>query len=295
MSRKTKAKKIVKHSIKAVIEPRSTAKSLKSELARVKTAKNRYKSYKTWFSANQPDEAELAKQRKTSRNFAKKPLISILIPIYNTNEAYFRECLDSVIAQTYDNWELCVADDASTTPIVEVVKEYKKKYGAKSVDKAGKHMHIAGASNEALKLAKGEFIALLDHDDILLPNALYEMASMLNQHPQADFIYSDEDKIEEGKGHLEPFFKPDWSPDFLHSCNYITHFAVLKHSLMKEICGFTLGTEGAQDWDLFLRITQKTNNIFHVPKIIYSWRKSPTSTAKNADSKPYAYIKQRSV
>jgi GT2 family glycosyltransferase len=136
---------------------------------------------------------------------------------------------------------------------------------------------------------------LMDHDDLLMPNALYETVKIINEHPSAELIYSDEDKIEDDKFHVEPFFKPDWNPDFMLSCNMVTHFATIRHSLMKKVGGFTIGTEGAQDWDLFLRLSELTDEIHHVPKIIYNWRKSPTSTAASHKSKNYAYVNQKKV
>ena len=176
----------------------------------------------------------------------------------------------------------------------DVIREYADKYKNVQATYNKTNGHIAVSSNVALKMAKGEYISLLDHDDLLLPNALYETVVKLNKHPDADLVYSDEDKLEDGD-HVEPFFKPSWSPDFLNSCNYITHFATLSKKILTEVNGFTPGTQGAQDWDLFLRVTAKTDKIYHIPKIIYTWRKSATSTAQSADSKPYAYINQKKV
>src|SRR5581483_9651019 len=148
--------------------------------------------------------------------------------------------------------------------------------------------------NSAFELAGGEFIALLDHDDKLWPNALFEVVRAINEKPGADFIYSDEDKIDEtGTKHSDPFFKPDWSPEFLRSINYITHFAVIKKSLVEKAGGFRVGYEGAQDWDLFLRVSRLTGKIFHVPAVLYSWRMSAASTAQAPSSKDYAYVNQK--
>jgi len=154
--------------------------------------------------------------------------------------------------------------------------------------------HICKASNSALEIAHGEYIALLDHDDVLWPNALFANVEMINKHPDAKFIYSDEDKIDaKGEKHLEPFFKPDWSYEFLRSINYITHFAVIDKDLVKKVKGFRPGYEGAQDWDLFLRISRELETVYHIPTIIYSWRKSETSTASAPSAKDYAYINQK--
>lgn len=296
MSLQGKVKRVAKVGLRAAVSPRRAANQIKIELKKRKTNQNRRDEYTAWYDAHKPSATELSEQRAESKKFKNKPLISILLPIYNTPEKYLAECLESVLAQSYDNWELCVADDASPSKsAIKLVERYAKKHKQIKWTRLERNQHIAGSSNEALKLAKGDFIALLDHDDILLPHALFEMVKAINNNPKADLFYSDEDKIEDAKGHIEPFFKPDWSPDFLKSCNYITHFAVLRHSILKQIGGFRLGTEGAQDWDLFLRFTQVTDNVVHVPKILYSWRKSPTSTAQSANSKPYAYINQRSA
>lgn len=290
-----KSKTIVKKSLVIVANPGKSTKQAKFHIKRYQLNKNRKNTYKQWFEEHAHQASNTQEQRAVAKSFARKPLISIILPIYNTPEEYLRECIESVISQSYENWELCVADDASTTDPLSVIKELASKNKNIKWVRLEKNQHIAGASGEALKLAKGEYVALLDHDDLLMPNALFEMVKKINENPEADFIYSDEDKIEDGKGHSDPFFKPDWSPDFLRSCNYITHFSVIKRDLVESVGGFRLGTEGAQDWDLFLRLAESTDKIFHVPKILYSWRKSPSSTAKSAKSKPYAYINQLRV
>lgn len=295
MSLHRKLKKIVRRGLKTVASPKTAVREFKFEVKRVQTNRHRREQYHAWYAKQAPTATDLAEQRQEASAFKQQPLISVLMPIYDTPEPYLRQCIESVIEQTYTNWELCIADDASPSSIITVVKEYAKKYPNIKWVRLKNNQHIAGATNEARTLASGEFLALLDHDDILLPHALFEMVKALNNNPKADLLYSDEDKIEDGKGHIEPFFKPDWSPDFLKSCNYITHFAIIRASVMDKVKGFRIGTEGAQDWDLFLRITQVTDRIVHVPKILYSWRKSPNSTAQAANSKPYAYINQRIV
>lgn len=293
---KSKAKKIVKTGLKAALNPRHAHKALKFELRRRQINKERREQYIAWFDKQQLSEVELKEQRKAAAKLKYQPLISILVPTYNTNPQHLRECLDSVINQTYANWELCISDDASPSEATkDVIKEYIKKNKNIRATFNKTNGHIAVSSNIALAMAKGEFISLLDHDDLLLPNALYETVLKINEHPDADLIYSDEDKLEDDRYHVEPFFKPDWSPDFLNSCNYITHFATIRAGIMKKVKGFTPGTQGAQDWDLFLRIAAVTDKIYHIPKIIYTWRKSATSTAQTANSKPYAYINQKKV
>lgn len=226
-----------------------------------------------------------------------RPLISIVVPTYNTDEAFLRECIESVIIQSYTNWELCIADDASTDKItLNVLKEYEKKDSRIKVIYREENGHISIASNSAIDISEGEFIALLDHDDVLWPTALFEIVEVINKNPKIDFIYTDEDKIDsDGKIHSYPFFKPDWSPEFLESCNYITHFSCIRTDLIKKVGGFRKGYEGAQDWDLFVRVTEKTDKIVHIPKILYSWRVHEASTAKSTDAKPYVYTAQRKL
>lgn len=289
-------KRVIKEGIKAAVHPRRAKATLVVLKRRREINRARRSEYIAWFNKQRLNAEQLDEQRKSAKKLERRPLISILLPTYNTNPAYLAECIESVIAQTYTNWELCISDDASPNQDTrDVIKVYAEKHENIRAVFNKTNQHIAGSSNVALNMAKGEFISLLDHDDLLQPNALYETVLKINAHPKVDLIYSDEDKIEDDKYHVEPFFKPDWSPDFLNSCNYITHFATLSARIMKEVGGFTLGTQGAQDWDLFLRVTARTNEIYHIPKILYTWRKSPTSTAMSADSKPYAYINQKKV
>lgn len=258
--------------------------------------------YQIWLNKNYPNNLELKKQKLENREFKLRPKISIITPVYNTPEKLLRECIESVINQTYDNWELCLADDASTKSYVKkILEEYTKKDKRIKVFYRKENGHICKASNDALKLATGEFISLLDHDDILWPNALFEVVKLLNKKTQTRFIYSDEDKLEEdGTTHSDPFFKPNWSLDYLRSINYITHFTVIKKDLVDKVGGFRPGFEGAQDWDLFLRITRQLHDnlpaIQHIPKILYSWRKSSESTASEKyiqKIKNYVYPSQK--
>jgi glycosyltransferase involved in cell wall biosynthesis len=245
--------------------------------------------YQFWFQKNYPNKDELLKQKKQQKNFKYRPLISIITPVYNPDEKWLRSCIESVLKQSYDNWELCLADDCSTKPHVKkVLNEYSKKDKRIKVVFRSKNGHISRASNSALKLATGEFIALLDHDDDLAPHALFKVVETLNNDKSLDFIYSDEDKVELNGRHVDPFFKPDWSPDMLMSLNYICHLSVVRKNLIDKIGGFRIGYEGSQDYDLILRVTGKTNKIFHIPEILYSWRKIPNSTASVYSIKDYA-------
>jgi glycosyltransferase involved in cell wall biosynthesis len=190
--------------------------------------------------------------------------------------------------QIYTNWELCIADDASTNPkLIKYLKSLEKNKKIKVVFRK-KNGHISEASNSALKLATGEFVALMDNDDVIQPHALAEVVKVLNKKRDTDFIYSDEDKITTKGDRVEPTFKPDWSPELLLSTNYLSHLSVIRKKLVDSVGGFREGYEGSQDYDLFLRITEKTNNIEHVPDILYSWRKIPGSTAMTYGQKGYA-------
>ncbi|MGB3404540.1 MAG: glycosyltransferase family 2 protein [Microcoleaceae cyanobacterium] len=212
------------------------------------------------------------------------------MPVYNTPESFLREAIESVLNQVYPYWELCIADDASTASYIKpILQEYQAKDHRIKVNFRSTNGHISATSNSALELATGEYIALLDHDDILTPDALYEVVSLLNQHPEADMIYSDEDKLDENNQFNSPFFKPDWCPDSFLSRMYTCHLGVYRRELINQIGGFRIGYEGSQDYDLVLRFTEKTDKIFHIPKILYHWRVHSNSAASGTTAKPYAY------
>lgn len=218
-----------------------------------------------------------------------KPLISLVMPVFDPPECFLREAIESVLNQVYPYWELCIADDASTQPYVKtVLEEYLAKESRIKVFFRDENGHISRASNSALEIASGDFVSLIDHDDLLAQNALYEVASLLNRHPDADMIYSDEDKIQEDGKLVSPFFKPDWCPDSFLSRMYTCHLGTYRRSLLTEIGGFRIGYEGSQDYDLVLRLTEKTKNIFHIPKVLYHWRIHSGSAASDVLSKPYA-------
>lgn len=251
--------------------------------------------YKQWISNNLPDAITIAKVKRRSDSLKYRPLISVIVPTYNTDHQFLRDCFDSVLAQVYENWELCIVDDASPDEEVRnIIKEYAALDSRIKYKLSKTNQHIAGATNDAVGFATGEFISLFDHDDILWPNALYEVVAALNKDRSIDFLYSDEDKVtEDRKDYQAPFFKPDWNPDFLHSVNYITHFSTVRKSVWDKVGGLRAEYNGAQDWDLFLRITSATKNIHHIPTIIYSWRIHSESTAMSTDSKPYVVEAQK--
>lgn len=244
-------------------------------------------NYQKWIEKYEPKYDELEKQRETT--FEYMPKISIVVPMYNTPEKYFKELLESITEQTYENWELCLADGSpEKAEYLEALiqpLEDKIKYKLLSENKG-----ISGNSNEALKLATGDFIALLDHDDIIPKFALYEIVKTINENPDVDFIYTDEDKIlEENEKRISPHFKQDYAIDTLRSYNYICHFSIFKKELMDKLGGFNSEFDGSQDYDLILRATEQAKHIVHIPKILYNWRISSTSVASGAAAKPYAY------
>lgn len=248
--------------------------------------------YHDWLERNYPSSELLDRQQQIASKLVHKPLISILVPTYNTDISLLRECIESVIEQSYSHWELIIVDDCSPNREVrEIIKEYANRDKRIKYKFRKKNGHISKASNSALKMATGEWVGLLDHDDFLWPNALFEVSQSLVANPRVDMIYTDEDKIDEIGVHFDPQFKPDWSPMTLLSCNYITHFLVARKALVQKVGGFREGYEGAQDYDLILRLSENTNNIIHIPKILYSWRAWENSTASGVEEvKPYAYI-----
>ena len=246
--------------------------------------------YQQWLNKNYPKQADLDRMAETLETFKYKPTISIIVPVYNPPEQFLREAIESVQKQIYPYWELCLADDLSTKPYVrQVLAEYSQQDDRIKVVFRQENGHISRASNSALEIAQGEYIALLDHDDVLTPHALYEVASLLNEHPEADMIYSDEDKISEDNIIKDPAFKMDWCPDSFLSRMYTCHLGVYRRSLITEIGNFRVGFEGSQDYDLVLRFTEKTDKIFHIPKILYHWRMHSESAAAGTSAKPYAY------
>lgn len=231
-------------------------------------------------------------------NFDHKPLISIILPVYNVDEKWLRICIDSVLSQLYTNWELCIADDASTAPhIPSLLKEYSEKDDRIRLVMRLQNGHISAASNSALVMASGEWVVLLDHDDELTPDALFYVVKEINDYPQAQLIYSDEDLIDERGARSEPKFKPDWSPDLFYSLNLVTHLSAFRAELIKKIDGFRLGFEGSQDYDLTLRAIEQIDEtrIRHIPKILYHWRTLASSVASNSEAKPYAHNAARAA
>jgi O-antigen biosynthesis protein len=249
--------------------------------------------YSLWIINHEPTQNQLEQLKKNVQSFSYRPKISIITPVWNTDEKWLRLSIESVINQAYDNWELCLVDGGSTKPhIKRVLDEYAQKDPRIKVKILPKNKGIAGNSNEALAFATGDFVGFLDHDDELVPFTLFEVVKLLNQKRNMQFIYSDEDKIDQNGTRKDPFFKPDWSPDLFLSQNYLCHFSVIHKALIDSVGGFHPGYDGSQDYDLFLRCTEKISPIYiaHIPKILYHWRMIPGSAADQVGAKPYAII-----
>jgi GT2 family glycosyltransferase len=221
-------------------------------------------------------------QRLTTR-----PLFSILTPVYNTAAPWLREALESVCNQVYQEWELCLVDDGSTRQeTLDVLEEFRERDPKRiKYARLPGNSGIAVASNTAARLATGAFLALLDHDDVLTPDALLEMALRLEQAPEADLLYSDEDKLTMAGGRVQPFYKPDFAPELLLAQNYLCHFSAIRTSVFWDVGGFHEGVDGSQDFDLFLRVTEVARRVEHIPKILYHWRMVPGSTAADISAK----------
>ncbi len=249
-------------------------------------------TYAAWVAAYDSLTPEGADRiRAKLAQITRRPLISVLMPTYNTPEKWLVAAIESVRRQLYENWELCIADDASKQPHVrKILDRYQKKDPRIKVVVRETNGHISAASNSALALAHGEFIALLDHDDEIRPHALACVALELDAHPNADLLYSDEDKIDENGHRYDHYFKPDWNPDLFNVQNYISHLGVYRTLLVREVGGFRVGYEGSQDWDLAMRVIERTapDRIRHIPKILYHWRSVPGSTAMLIGAKNYA-------
>lgn len=246
--------------------------------------------YGPWYEQYIPTREELEKQRKKKWNYG--PKISIIVPAYKTPEAFLRQLMDSLLAQTYANWELCIANASPEDASMEyVLKEYAKKDSRILWKKLEENKGIAENTNEAFAMATGEFAGLLDHDDLLAPNALYEVAKALETEPDIDVLYTDEDKVrgDEVLEHFQPHLKPDFNIDLLRSNNYICHFFVVRKSLLEKTGGFRREYDGAQDYDFIFRCTQAAGKIHHIPEILYHWRTHQSSTADNPESKLYAF------
>lgn len=241
------------------------------------------------WSKQRAAEAELHTQLVDS--LKNGPLISVVVPVYNPNPVLLREMIDSVLEQSYPNWELCIADDCSTNKqVVKILKSYIEQDNRIRAVFRKENGHISRATNSAIDIAKGQFIALLDHDDLLDPDALLWVAKTIQDKPSARIIYTDEDKVREDGSRYDPHFKPDWNRELLYGINYVSHLGIYETTLLREVGGLRVGFEGAQDYDLLLRCIEQIDDsqITHIPKVLYSWRATAGSTAVSNTAKPYA-------
>ena len=264
--------------------------SVKGVLHKIAYKKNEKEAMKQFGTKSFPDEARAKAERETV--FPRMPKISILVPLWNNEREFQKEMLDSVMNQTYQNWELCLADgsDDAHSYMGEISKEYAARSNGRIVyKKLEKNEGISGNTNACLAMATGEFIGLLDQDDILHPSTLYEYVKAINEK-DADYIYCDETTFKSGNiDHmLTMHFKPDYAPDNLRANNYICHFSVFKRDLLQGTELFRSQFDGSQDHDMILRLTDAAQNVVHVPKLLYYWRCHATSVASNIEAKPYA-------
>ena len=254
-----------------------------------KILKTDQRKYSRWSQENFPTKEELLRQ--SQERFAFEPKISIVVPLYMTPIVYLDELVESILNQTYKNWELCLSDGSGdNSPLIEQLKQYSiKEKRIKYIDN-DKKLKISENTNCALSIATGDYIAFVDHDDLLLPNALYECVSYFNKFSNVQVIYTDEDKISmDGKKVFQPHFKPDFNRDLLNSTNYISHLFVVRRDVVEKVGNLNSEFDGAQDYDFILRCSENVENICHIPKVLYHWRSHMNSTAEKPESKLYAF------
>lgn len=245
--------------------------------------------YGEWYFLTKSSQEELERQRKEI--WENGPKFSIVMPLYQTPERYLREMLDSIVAQTYANWELCLADGSSKgTDVSKIVKKYQDKDSRILYKRLEKNGGISDNTNAAIAMTSGDYIVLADHDDAMTEDALFECAKAVREHPECEVIYSDEDKMDMDGGALfDPHFKPDFNLDLLTSVNYICHQFVVKKELVDKVGGLRKEFDGAQDYDFIFRCTEAASGVWHIPKVLYHWRCHQDSTASNPQSKLYAF------
>lgn len=254
------------------------------------------KKYRRWIKAHKITDEKRREIRAEIESFESKPKISVVMPVYNVAEKWLRLAIESVLRQLYENWELCIADDASPSPhIKKILEEYAAKDARLKVVFRPENGHISAASNSALELGGGEFVALLDHDDELAEDALFWVAREINAFPETAMIYSDEDLIDEKGERYAPKFKPDFGRDLFYSLNLVTHLSVYRAEILRKIGGFRVGAEGSQDYDLAMRVVEEISEkqIRHIPRILYHWRVIEGSVSFSLDEKPYAHERAR--
>ena len=281
----------IRHYLVLVKQTFQTLKNngLKETIAKIKQydkkgQENNTIAYKKWIELNEPTKEELQKQSHT--NFTIQPKISIVVPLYNTKIEYLNEIIQNMKAQTYSNWELCLADGSEIKqPEIEELTKLDERIQYRYLNQ---NLGIAKNTNAAIELATGEYIGLLDHDDLLAEFAIYEVVKCINEHPEAKFIYSDEDKVTEvGEPRFDPHFKPDFSIDTLRSQNYIGNFTVIKKEIMEKLEGFRSNFDEAYEFDLYLRMSElvKEENIKHIIRVLYHKRTNNMQTVFQEETK----------
>ncbi len=242
--------------------------------------------YQEWLQRHRASANDLDRMRHEAHTFAFQPLISVITPVFDTPVPRLEEAIESVLAQAYPNWELLLIDDGSSaTDLLKALPDLAARDRRIVLAKLGKHEGISGASNQALSLARGEWVTFLDHDDVLEPDALFQVVKFLQTRPDADLIYSDEDKLAED-GCEAPLFKPEWSPDFFLSYNYVGHLTAIRRGIVQKVGGFRSEFDSAQDYDLFFRVVEQTDRVHHIPRVLYHWRRSADSSAISVRQKP---------
>jgi len=284
--RKSPERKVGQVLLAPYLLPQRLVRGIRKRLPRAKKSRTPANEYQSWFEAHRTKPSELDRLRNESRAFKYRPCLTIVTPVFDTPVAWLEDCVESVRNQVYEEWQLILIDDNSTdADLLKFLPELAARDERIILTRSDRRGGISAASNRGLEMAEGEWIGLLDHDDLLEPDALFQHVKWLQDHPDADLIYSDEDKLTED-GLDAPIFKPDWSPDYFLSCNYICHFTIIRAEVLKQVGGFRSEFDGAQDYDLFLRIIERTSRIDHVPRVLYHWRRSEASTADNIRRKP---------
>jgi GT2 family glycosyltransferase len=293
-SRRQRALHVVSRSAATLVEfgPRAVLSQVRAkprpDAQHGDTTAGRQRQYQEWLRRTQPDAAQLEAQREESRTWHYRPLISVVMPVHDPDVEWLQAAIASVCAQTYDNWELRMADDCSKQPAVRLALENAATHARITVSFGAHPAGIAKTTNAAIERAAGEFIAFLDHDDILQPHALHAVVQQLQRDDPADIVYSDHDKLPPDGARCDPFFKPDYSPELLLSWNYMTHLVVMRKQLLDDVGGLREGFEGSQDHDLLLRGVERARQVAHIPDVLYSWRMVEGSAALSSDYKPLA-------
>ena len=262
--------------------------ALERKIRARKNAESDEPDYDLWIRSQEPDAKERRRQR--SRKFERQPKFSVVIPLYNTPREFLKEIMDSVLNQTYSNVELCLADGSTDDGVEQYIKKHYAKEGRIRYCRLKKNRGISENTNSAMKLATGDFIVFSDHDDVLTLDAMYEMVKAINENPEIDVIYTDEDKVNrKGNAYFAPHFKPDFSMELLCCNNYICHLFAVRRDVQEQVGMLDSAYDGAQDFDFVLRCCEQAKCIHHIPKVLYHWRTHPQSTAGNPASKNYAF------